>query len=541
MYFVLLALLPIAYKLSFWLYVVQLKEYRFDRLKEYLQTPQWKKAIFNFWFFLEIIVFFESILFTLGKIPYQVMYYSLVFLLQAESLYVFYKIFSLKFPHPKFTKRMLILAWLNVLTILIIFTEIILNLNYALLLIPKILVFLPIVVIFWNELTWIVFDKAKEKIFKKAEEKIKKLKIKTIWITWSYWKSSTKEFLSKLLENKFNVIKTPKNINTEIWVSNFILNNLEWEIKKSKKEPIFIVEMWAYTKWEISRLWKIANHQDAFLTGIWNQHIWLFWNQQNLIDAKCEIGEKVLENNWKLYINSSSLIFDTKNFSIKDKIWIINFYGKTPTTLAKLIENNQVIKYPESYEIIKIDENWTKFKFNDETYQTNIIWLWQIENLIWCIKYALSQGISQEKIKETIKNLPLPEKTMNIKIKKYEQWPLKYKITIINDSYNLSVNWLINWVETMQYLNWRKLLILDDILELWKDSQKIHYKIWTYLSDKIDEIILVWVNYKKDIIKWLQDWNFKWKILDKFPTIVEDYVILLEWRKSERELKVNGF
>jgi hypothetical protein len=31
---------PIYYKFSFWLYVIQLKEYRWDRLKEYLFTKQ---------------------------------------------------------------------------------------------------------------------------------------------------------------------------------------------------------------------------------------------------------------------------------------------------------------------------------------------------------------------------------------------------------------------------------------------------------------------------------------------------------------------
>ena len=537
MYFILLALLPITYKLSFWLYVIQLKEYRFDRIKEYLQTPQWKKAIFNFWFYLEIIVFFESILFALWKIDYKIMYYSLVFLLQAESLYVFYKIFTLKFPTPKLTKRMIILASISILPVLIIFWEIILNPSYAFLLIPKLLVFLPVVLILINEITWIIFDKAKEKIFKKAENKMKELKIKTIWITWSYGKSSTKEFLSKLLENKFNVIKTPKNINTEIWVSNFILNNLEKEIKKSSKEPIFIVEMWAYSKWEISKLWKIANHKDAFITWIWNQHIGLFWSQQNLIDAKCEIWKKVIENNWRLYINTSNLDFDKENFKVKDKVWVINFNGKTPKTLAKLLVNNQVIKYPENFKITKINENWTKFIFNNQEYDTNIIWLGQIENLIWVIKYALSQGIDEERIKQTIKKLDLPEKTMTITTKKYDNWPLKYQITTIDDSYNLSVNWLINWVETMQYFKWKKLLVLDDILELWKQANEIHYKIWKYLANKIDEILLVWVNYKQDIIKWLSDAGFKWKILDKMPHLVEDYVILLEGRKAGKEIK----
>jgi hypothetical protein len=35
-----LAVLPILYKIIFWLYTIQLKEYRLDRFREYLSTPQ---------------------------------------------------------------------------------------------------------------------------------------------------------------------------------------------------------------------------------------------------------------------------------------------------------------------------------------------------------------------------------------------------------------------------------------------------------------------------------------------------------------------
>jgi hypothetical protein len=182
-YFILLSILPLFYKLFFWLYVVQLKEYRCDRIKDYLSTPQGKKAVFNVFFRLEIIVLFLGIGFALGYVNEKIIYYSLVFLLQIESLYVFYKIFSLKVYFPKFTKRMLILTGLITITILIARIQMWLHPIYTYLILPKLLVFLPIIVLFWNALTGIFFDKAKEKIFKKAENKIKQLNIKTIAIT----------------------------------------------------------------------------------------------------------------------------------------------------------------------------------------------------------------------------------------------------------------------------------------------------------------------------------------------------------------------
>ena len=534
LYFILLSILPLFYKLFFWLYVIQLKEYRCDRIKDYLRTPQGKKAVFNIFFRLEIIVLLLWIGFAVGYVSEKTIYYSLVFLLQVESLYVFYKIFSLKVYFPKFTKRMLILTGVSIITILVARVQMWLHPIYTYLILPKLLVFLPIIVLFWNAVTGIFFDIAKEKIFKKAENKIKTLNIKTIAITGSYGKSSTKEFLAKLLENNFNVIKTPKNINTEIWVSNFILNKLE-KLLSTKKKNIFIAEAGAYSKWEISRMWKILNHQDGFLTGLGNQHLGLFGSQENLIEAKFEIWEKVLENNWHLYLNTSNIQIHNNQIKIQDKAKIVDFTWKLPSIAAKLLANNQIQTYPDKLEILGITPKGTKFKLNNEEFTTNIIWIWLLENLVWAIKYTLNQNVSLHTIKEKVKNLPLPDHTMKVHLQTQSLPNVgEFNILIFDDSYNLSTASLINAIKTIQHLPWKKLLILDDILELWKQAKAIHEKIGKYLADKIDEIIYVGVNYKQDIIKWLKKWNFKWKILDKLPFMWENYIILLEWRKSQK-------
>jgi hypothetical protein len=54
--------LPILYKLFFWLYTIQLKEYRWDRYKEYLTTLQGKQAIFNKLNYLEVLFLILAII-----------------------------------------------------------------------------------------------------------------------------------------------------------------------------------------------------------------------------------------------------------------------------------------------------------------------------------------------------------------------------------------------------------------------------------------------------------------------------------------------
>ena len=537
-YILLLAFLPLVYKIWFWLYVVQLKEYRFDRIYDYLKTPQWKKAIFNILFYIELLVLSCGILFFLRKISQNVMFNIFVFFLQFESLFVFYKLLKNWLFFPKKTIRVLILAWIIVLGLFSIFWNLYFYQTLLYVVLPSLFVLFPLYVLFWNFITSPFFDYQKEQIFNKAWEKTKKLKTHIIWITWSFGKSSMKEFLAELLSCKYNVLKTPKNINTEIWISNLILQTDFF------KYDYFVSEMWAYRKWEIKRSWEILNYKDAFVVGIWNQHIWLFGSQQNILEAKFEAGYKVLENNWKLYVN----------VKLKPKNWKIILNEKEydiPEIYQKLLDNKQVVFYwnidetDYSIKIQKVDEKWTYFRFYqnwkdlfDEDLFVQILWKGQMENLAWALSYLFENGFTQEEVKNCLKNIQQVDKTLKITVKDLWNELNNEKVIYIDDSYNLSVNGLLNGVDLMNNFSWTKILVVDDILELWADAEKIHYELWKQLANKIDKLFFVWINYKQDIVKWLKDAWFKWEILEKFPSyFIEATVVLFEGKKAWRYMK----
>lgn len=525
-YLIILFIIPIVFKWIFWLFILQLKEYRRDRFQEYLSTKQWKKAIFNFWIIPEFLILLIWLLFQIWILKQILAYYPLIFLLSLEGIYVIYKILKNQTFKPDKTIRILIvstffLLWI-ILTLFLIYT----NLNLIYIIFPLFLIILPFYVIFCNLITSPIINIQKRKIFKQAWNKTKNLKLKKIWITWSFWKTTTKEYLSHLLSTKYKLFKTNKNINTELWLANTILKKL------SDKYDYFIAEMWAYKKWEIRQSWKITNHEDWFLTWIWNQHVALFKNIQNIIYWKSEIWEKILENWWKLYL--------TDKVEIKNDEFIVNKKTyKTPETIKKLIKNNQLIQYwinhkQANSEILEYNENWTKFIFNykqNNLYlQTNLIWKAQIENLTWVIAYSIDQNIEIKKIKSKIQNMPQPDHTLSI-IKKNKN------LIQIDDTYNLSVNGLFNGIDVIKFFNWKKILVMDDILELWQDSEKIHYEIWTEIWHYFDKIMFVWINYKKSFLKGIKKVNCDWKIINKIEsTNHEKTIILYEWKKASKFL-----
>jgi UDP-N-acetylmuramyl pentapeptide synthase len=89
-------------------------------------------------------------------------------------------------------------------------------------------------------------------------------------ITGSYGKTSTKEFLYAILSEKYKVVKTEGNNNTNIGVAYTVLN------KVSDDYDYFICEMGAYKIGEIAEICGIVKPEIGILTGINEQHIDLF-------------------------------------------------------------------------------------------------------------------------------------------------------------------------------------------------------------------------------------------------------------------------
>lgn len=511
-----ISILPLFYKYSFWFYLIQLKEYRWDRFKDYIKTPQWNSAIINIWSVLELPLFLLSLVIFYNS-PFEVIIYNVMFVfLLIQNLFVFRKLVKWKILKPKITWRLLIT--LSVLLIAMfcdlkyIINNEIWNTVYSYIL--WLYLFSPIIIFFCILITLPIVNYFKNKKIKKAIN-ISKNNKKTIliWITWSYWKSSVKEFLWSILKQDWKTLKTPENINTELGVSKIIIKKLNNTYK------YFIAEMGAYKIGEIELLWNIVNHKYWFLTAIWNQHLWLFWSKENIKKAKIEISKKVLKNKWILYINWDNKKIRQSNFD--EKLKLIK-YWKTKWSDAK-------------FNIIGIKNAVTEFTFEYKkiktSFKTDIIWEHNIINITWVLAFCYDLWLKTTELKKYIKKIKAPKNTLNI-IKAGD-------ITLIDDTYNLSEASLFTWLKVLNSFKWNKTLILDDILELWKISKDFHYELWLEISKKYSkiEILYIWVNYKKEFIKWLIDWEYKKSLIIKSQYMINDKgTILFEWRWTSKYL-----
>ena len=104
-----------------------------------------------------------------------------------------------------------------------------------------------------------------------------------IGITGSYAKTSTKEILKTILEQKYKVCYTPNSYNTPMGISKTINRYLKDD------DEVLICEMGATHKMDIAKLVKLVDPSITLLTGIANQHILTFKSLENVIETKYEI------------------------------------------------------------------------------------------------------------------------------------------------------------------------------------------------------------------------------------------------------------
>ena len=537
-----LAFLPMLYKLLFWLYTIQLKEYRWDRFKEYLLTNQGKTALFSVFSIVEFVLFIVSALIWIPyfiKTPYLVtfwgtFYHIFFWFLVIENIFVLWKLFRKRILKPKLTSRIIILILLFIIwwgLDLYFFYK--WNLwNFTYLYILAVYLFMPFIIFFYNFISLPIVNYKKNKIIKSAIRKSGKINNPPtkIAITWSYWKTSVKEFLSQILSNHYKVLKTPENINTELWVSSVVLNRL------SSNYDFFVAEIWAYRIWEIETLWKIVNHKYWFLTAIWNQHIGLFGSQENIIKWKFEILKKVEKNNWFLYVNADNEFIE-KYLENINTTNIIRYWINSSKACAK----SKIIELKNWKTSFEFSYNWVK-----EIFETNLIWEHNILNLTWILAFLVDIWLNLEDIKNDLLNLKLPKWSWEI-IEIPHPNPLLWeergqKVILIDDTYNLSEASLKAGLQVLNSFSWEKILVLDDILELGDKAEMVHYNLAKEIGEKklANKVLFVWVNYKEIFEKGLIDsWFDKKNILstDGFNHL-KNAVILFEWKKAKKYLDI---
>lgn len=395
---------------------------------------------------------------------------------------------SLQRKHKlELTQKVKVLSFIGLTLILILSSYTSLNLFSDLIYIPIFFlfyaIFSPVFIIFAQIIFYPFEIYQKNKIISEAQEKIANLdRLKIVAIVGSFAKTSTKNILYTLLWKDFNVIKTPKSFNTPVAIARTILEDLK------DTTEVFLVEMDAYHKGDISNLTSIAKPNLAVLTAIAAQHLSRFGSMEILLKTQFEIAE-ALNKEGTLFINS----YDDWSMKLQDKYQVNKkFYGLR-------------IKDDYSATDIKPASIGFDFKFHAGKDSIDItIPLFgshHILNFLAAAALAHTLGVSLKTIqKRALLIEPTPHRLEVTKLG---------DITLIDNSYN--TNPTVSKA-SLKLLNDhpgdQKILITPGLIELGKKTREENMSFAKDASKIADYIIIVGDNAKNYLLEGLKEVDF---------------------------------
>ena len=306
-----------------------------------------------------------------------------------------------------------------------------------------------------------------EALQKLAAYKREQYHIPVVAITGSVGKTSTKDMVASVMNQKFHVLKTSGNYNNHI--------GLPLTLLKLEDHDAVVVEMGMNHFGEIRVLTNIAKPTIAVLTNIGTAHIGILGSRENILKAKLEILEG-MDTRAHIILNNDNDLLHKWREKEKENYSIITYGIENPSD------------YFATHIIRQNDGSTFQVNRSNKTYSIEV----PIggDHFILNSLAAISVGdlleIAPEKIKKGIKEFELTKRRM-------EMLPLKNDILVINDSYNASFD---SVKPAIAYLNHtegnRKIAVLGDMLELGDYAKELHEKVGEeVVKNKIDILIAV--------------------------------------------------
>lgn len=149
----------------------------------------------------------------------------------------------------------------------------------------------PLYLLFALSLLSIDETRRQKRFLEEAKKRLFDVNPLVIGITGSYGKTTTKHFLSKLMQQSLGPTFFPgKGVNTPMGITREIRERLK------DRTPYAVVEMAAYGRGSIHRLTKLTPPKGAILTTIGKAHLERFGSQEIIRKTKAELAEAVPED-----------------------------------------------------------------------------------------------------------------------------------------------------------------------------------------------------------------------------------------------------
>ncbi len=346
---------------------------------------------------------------------------------------------------------------------------------------------------------------------KEAKNIIKSNKnMKIIGITGSYGKTSTKNIVASLLEEKYITVMTPKSYNTTLGV----VRTIREQVKPYTE--VFVCEMGAARLGEIAEICDIAKPDISVITSIGPQHLTSFKSMDNIIKGKFEIITNSKEKN--------IAILNVDNENIKKGI---ELYAKDSEIIQYSLQNKETQYRVEN---INMSDKGSIFDIIDSsgkiTIETRLLGKHSIYNIVCAVAIAKELGMTNEEIQRGVKKIKPVEHRLELKT--------MGGILALDDAFNSNPEGSKAAIETLcMFKDKYKVMVTPGMIELGEKTDELNKKFGEYAT-ALDYVILVGEVTTKKIKEGMDEKGYKNYIVVK--DLYEAFAKLEEIQVSHNNL-----
>jgi len=297
-----------------------------------------------------------------------------------------------------------------------------------------------------------------------------KLSIPVVGITGSVGKTSTKEFIAKVLEEKYNVLKTEGNFNNEVGVPLTLLRIRD-------EHEVAVVEMGISDFGEMHRLSKMARPNICVITNIGQCHLENLKSREGILKAKTEIFDFMAEGGEVCLNGDDDMLYTVKSVQGKST----HFFGlnskEGQTVYASDIVNKGLWG---SEALLHMPEG-------ELSVQVTLPGRHMVMNAAAAACVARLMGLDGEQITEGLSKIqPVGGRNNLVRLDKY---------TVIDDCYNANPVSMEAALDLLALADTYRVAILGDMFELGENSDALHAGVGAYaVSSGADCVLCVGEN-----------------------------------------------
>lgn len=303
----------------------------------------------------------------------------------------------------------------------------------------------------------------KKLYIKKACKVLDNFKGIKVAITGSFGKTSTKNFLTTFLKDRYKVCATPKNFNTPMGLCRTVLENLK------PTDEILIIEMGARHEGDIAELMKMSKPQFGILTAVGEQHLQSFGSLEKIKKTKFELCEHMPKSGKVVFDGASD---NTKELfeKFRGEKYLVGVSGG-----CCYIKDEKFSRKGSSFKIV-IDGEEFKAK-------TKILGSEMLNDIAVAAYMAYLLGVDSEEIIEKISLLiPAPHRLQLI------ENPF---CTIIDDSYNSNLLGAQQACKCLKLFKGKKIVVSPGLVEQGDKQYELNYKLGKKIASCCDEFLIM--------------------------------------------------